>query len=229
MDNLAHKINIVIIDDDTMVANLLVDFFKSNSTINTLYIANSGNQFLEKLDNHAVVPEIILLDLRMKNGSGLDVLEKLSKKSDKPKIIVMSSHYDPSYIGQMLKLGCDAFIPKEITPEELIEIIHKVQQYGHYFMEEQILSLRGQVASKSPKIYLDSRESLSERELEVLQLVCQQLTTKEIAEKLFISPKTVEMHKSNLLIKTGAKNSVGLIIYAIQNKLVDPNDLILLD
>ncbi|WP_430412301.1 response regulator transcription factor [Kordia sp.] len=222
-------INIAIIDDDTMVANLLVDFFERNSTIKTLYTVNSGNSFLEKLNNHVTMPEVILLDLRMNNGSGLDVLEALSKRSEKPKVIVMSSHYDPYYMGQMLKLGCDAFLPKEIDPEELIEVIYKVQQHGHYFSEEQIVSLREQVSPKSPKIYLDSKDSLSERELEVLQLVCQQLTTKEIAEKLFISPKTVEMHKSNLLIKTGVKNSVGLIIYAIQNNLVDPNTLILLD
>lgn len=222
-------INIAIVDDDTMVANLLIDFFERNSNIKTLYTVNSGNSFLEKLDNHSTMPEVIVLDLRMKNGTGLEVLEQLSKRSIKPKVIVMSSHYDASYMGQMLKLGCDAFLPKEIDPEELIEIIYKVKQYGHYFSEEQIVSLRAQVSSKSPKVYLDSKDSLSERELEVLQLLCQQLTTKQIAERLFISPKTVEMHKSNLLIKTGVKNSVGLIIYAIQNNLVDPNDLILLD
>ncbi len=228
MKNKRQTINIAIIDDDTMVANLLADFFERNSSIKTLYTVNSGNSFLEKLDNHATMPEVILLDLRMNNGSGLDVLEVLSKRSEKPKIIVMSSHYDTSYMGQMLRLGCDAFLPKEIDPEELIEIIYKVHQYGHYFSEEQIMSLRKQVSPKSPKVYLDSKDSLSERELEVLQLLCQQLTTKEIAERLFISPKTVEMHKSNLLIKTGVKNSVGLIIYAIQNNLVDPNNLILL-
>lgn len=229
MENKTQIINIAIIDDDTMVVNLLVDFFERNSTIKTLYTVNSGNSFLEKLDSHSTLPEVIVLDLRMKNGNGLDVLDALSKRSEKPKIIVMSSHYDPSYMGQMLKLGCDAFLPKEIDPEELIEVIYKVNQYGHYFSEEQIISLRKQVSPKSPKVYLDSKDSLSERELEVLQLLCQQLTTKEIAERLFISPKTVEMHKSNLLIKTGVKNSVGLIIYAIQNNLVNPNDLILLD
>ena len=230
MEKQTPIIQIAIVDDDVLVSTLLRDFFEQTSAIKTVYIANSGNQFLEEFGNNAAMPDIILLDLRMKNGSGLEVLEQLSNMEvSLPKVIVMSSHYDASYMGQMLKLGCDAFLPKEIDPEELIEIIYKVYEYGHYFLEEQIVSLRKQVATKGPKLHINSKDSLSERELDVLELLCQQLTTKEIAGRLFISPKTVEMHKSNLLVKTGVRNSVGLIMYAVQNKLIDPNSLILLD
>jgi DNA-binding NarL/FixJ family response regulator len=229
MEKQAPIIKIAIVDDDIMVSALLRDFFERTGTIKTLYIANSGNQFLEEFGNNVEIPDVILLDLRMKNGSGLEVLEELSRMEERPKIIVMSSHYDASYMGQMLKLGCDAFLPKEIDPEELIEIMHKVYEYGHYFLEEQIVSLRKQVATKSPKLHLNSKDILSERELEGLELLCLQLTTLEIADRLFISPKTVEMHKSNLLVKTGVRNSVGLIMYAVQNKLIDPNNLMLLD
>lgn len=229
MEKQTRIIKIAIVDDDVMVSALLRDFFERTGTIKTLYIAGSGNQFLEEFGNNVKVPDVILLDLRMKNGSGLEVLEQLSMMEESPKIIVMSSHYAPSYMGQMLKLGCDAFLPKEIDPEELIEIIYRVYEYGHYFLEEQIVSLRKQVATKSPKLHINSKDSLSERELEVLELLCQQLTTKEIADRLFISPKTIEMHKGNLLVKTGVRNSVGLIMYAVQNKLIDPNSLILLD
>ena len=228
MEKQTPIIKIAIVDDDIMVSALLRDFFERTGTIKTVYIASSGNQFLEEFRNNVKIPDVILLDLRMRNGSGLEVLEELSRMEERPKIIVMSSHYSPSYMGQMLKLGCDAFLPKEIDPEELIEIMHKVYEYGHYFLEEQIVSLRKQVATKSPKLHLNSKDSLSERELEVLELLCQQLTTKEIADRLFISPKTIEMHKSNLFIKTGVRNSVGLIMYAVQNKLIDPNNLILL-
>ncbi|WP_064966610.1 response regulator transcription factor [Tenacibaculum ovolyticum] len=229
MEKQAPIIKIAIVDDDIMVSALLRDFFERTGTIKTLYIANNGNQFLEEFGNNVEIPDVILLDLRMKNGSGLEVLEELSRMEERPKIIVMSSHYDASYMGQMLKLGCDAFLPKEIDPEELIEIMYKVFECGHYFLEEQIVSLRKQVGTKSPKLHINSKDSLSERELEVLELLCQQLTTKEIADRLFISPKTVEMHKGNLLVKTGVRNSVGLIMYAVQNKLIDPNNLILLN
>ena len=229
MEKQNEIIKIVIVDDDVMIASLLRGFFESVNTIEVLYTANSGNQFLEKLEEHKVLPDIILLDLRMKNGTGLEVLEKLSKMEQKIKTIVMSSHYNPSYMGQMLKLGCDAFLHKENEPEELVEIIHEVYEKGHYFSQEQIESLRKQVTTKSPRLNVNSKDSLSSRELEVLEMLCQQRTTKGIADKMFVSPKTVEAHKSNLLVKTGVKNSVGLIIYAIQNKLVDPNNLVLLN
>ncbi len=222
-------IKIAIVDDDIITTSLLKDFFETSSNIKVLYTANSGNHFLKKWKEEEILPDIVLLDLRMKNGTGLDVLEKLSDEKQEIKTIVISSHYKASYTGQMLKLGCDAFLPKEMGPEELVEIICEVFEKGHYFLQEQIEGLRKQVATKSPKLYLNSKDGLSSRELEVLEMLCQQLTTKEIGDKMYISPKTVEAHKSNLLVKTGVKNSVGLIIYAIQNKLVNPDNLILLN
>jgi DNA-binding NarL/FixJ family response regulator len=229
MDTQDSKIKVVIVDDDRLVANLLSDYFEKSNMVEPLYIANSGNDFFEKLESIEKQPDVIILDLRMEDGNGLDVLELLLQKGKPIKTIVMSSHYDPLYMGQMLKLGCDAFLSKETDPEELIEIIEIVHERGHYFTEEQISNMRTQISTRGPKLSMNSKDSLSEREIEVLKLLGQQLTTKEIATKLFISPKTVEMHKSNLLLKTGVKNSVGLIIYAIQNKLIDPNDLILLN
>jgi len=221
-------IKLAIIDDDKIVSNLLQDYFSANSKITTLYIAHSGNQFLEYIHQENELPDIIILDLRMKDGSGLDVLDAISKEQKPFKIVVISTYYDLQYIGQMLKLGCDAFLPKEIDPKELITIIETVYQKGSYFTEAQIQHIRTQIAPKTPKLHLDAEKGLTERELEVLELLSQQLTTKEIAEKMFLSPKTVEMHKSNLLLKTGTRNSIGLIIYAIQHQLINPDQLMLL-
>ncbi|MEM6722213.1 MAG: response regulator transcription factor [Bacteroidota bacterium] len=220
---------LAIVEDDTMVAQLLKNHIERCSDIQVLYVANNGNEFFERLANSTKIPEVVLLDLRMKNGNGLEVLEKLQIAKSAMKTIVMSSHYDPSYLGQMLKLGCSAFLPKELDPDELILIIKKVYQEGFFFTEDQVQMLRKQIASKSPKLHLDSKTSLSQRELEVLQLIAKQLTNKEIGERLFISTKTVEMHKSNLFVKTGAKNAVGLVMYAIQNQLIDPNDFMMLN
>lgn len=229
MDVQHSEIKIAIIDDDRLVTVLLQDFLEQNTTIKPIYTANSGQEFLRKLEKHPQQPDVILLDLRMDDGSGLDVLNELGKSKVDFKIIVMTSHYNPVFTGQMLRFGCDAFLPKEIDPEELVGIIEAVYKTGHYFLEEQIINLRKQVSARSPKLKFESKDTLSERELEVLRLVCEQLTSKEIADRLFISVKTIEMHKSNLLLKTGVKNSMGLIIYAVQNKLIDPNSLILLD
>lgn len=228
MNTPTSPIKLAIVDDDKIISSLLKDYFTSNSAIDTILIANSGHQFLEHMATTSDMPDVILLDLQMKNGTGLDVLDAISKEQKPFKIIVISTYYDVNYIGQMLKLGCDAFLPKEVDPSELIDIIYTVSQKGSYFTEEQIHYIRKQISPKSPKLHIQTKNALSERELEVLGLLSQQLTTKEIAERMFLSPKTVEMHKSNLLLKTGTRNSIGLIIYAIQHQLINPDSLLLL-
>lgn len=216
-----YRIKVAIVDDDTMTANLLRELFDRSDLIDTLYIAHSGNELLERLENDSMQPDIVLLDLRMKDGDGFEVLEKLSKKDKIVKIIVMSNYYNLSLVEPMLNLGCDSFLPKEVEFKELLEVIDKVHTSGHYFLEEQIENLQKQAINKRQKLHSESKDDLSVREIEVLKLLAQQLTTKEIAEKLFVSKKTIEVLKSNLLLKIGTKNTAGLIIYAIQNKIID--------
>jgi DNA-binding NarL/FixJ family response regulator len=222
-------IQLAIVEDDTMVAQLLKNFIERDPEINVQYVVDGGNEFFQKLKEDTKYPHIVLLDLRMQNGTGVEVLEKLSKEGFGIRTIVMTSHYSVSFIGQMMQLGCNAFLPKDIDPDQLIEVIKEVARHGHYFTEEQVEVMRKQIAVKSPKFHPESKESLSKRELEVLSLIAQQLTTKEIGERLFISTKTVEMHKSNLLSKTGTRNSAGLLMYAIKNKLIDPDSFMLLN
>lgn len=225
------KINIAIVDDDSLVVQLLTEFLDQSEdpSFEVVLTANSGNDFIKKLASSAYDDlDVILLDMRMQDGDGLFVLEQLKKLSLTARIIVLSSYYKPSYIGQMMNLGVHAFLPKEIDKEELIPILQETHRKGLYFLAEQLETLRNQIAPKTPKILLEPKDTLTTRELEILQLVAQQHTTKEIAQKLFIAPKTVEAHKSNLLSKTGAKNTAGLVMYAIQHSLINPDDFMML-
>jgi DNA-binding NarL/FixJ family response regulator len=106
-------------------------------------------------------------------------------------------------------------------PNILTTAIIEVHSKGYYFLEEQVEVMRTQISSNAPSPNLTSAEALTERELEILQLICQQCTAQQIADKLFITKRTVEGHKSNLLLKTSAKNTAGLVIYAIQKKLIN--------
>ncbi len=226
-----NNINIAIVDDDSLVVQLLSGFLKKSEKplFNILLTANSGNNFIEKLNAGSYNDlDIILLDLRMRDGDGLFVLEQLQKLPLQAKVIVLTSYYKPSYIGQMMNLGAHAFLPKEIEKEELMAIIEETYLRGHYFTPEQLDSLRTQIAPKTPKLQIDPKDTITARELEILKLLAQQLTTREIATKLFITPKTVEAHKSNLLSKTGVKNTAGLIMFAIQNQLINPDDFLIL-
>jgi len=226
------KIKIAITDDDSLVVQLLTEYLEKFSPLPCQVIlqAYSGQEFIEKtkLPSFQEV-DIVLLDMRMKEGDGLWVLNELSKQSFSAKIIVLTSYYKTAYIGQMMSLGAHAFLPKEIDKEQLVEIIQEVQQKGHYFSSEQMQSLRSQITAKSPKLQLDPKTQISSRELEVLQLIAQQYTNKEIAEKLCLTVKTIEAHKSNLLSKTGSKNAVGLVVYAIEQGLIKASDCIRLN
>ncbi len=223
-------IQIAIVDDDRLVVQLLSDYFQKNDALNVSIEAYSGNSFLSKLKESEECPQVVILDLRMDDGDGIQTLEYLNRNYPDIKIVVLSSYYKASFMGYMLKAGVHAFIPKGTDKEDLLAIIFEVHKKGHFFTNEQITHLRKQLPNKKPPITgSNSGGSLSERELEILKLLCQQLTAKEIAKKLFISTKTVEAHKSNLLLKTGVKNMVGLIIFAIKNSIVNPDEIFLLD
>jgi DNA-binding NarL/FixJ family response regulator len=223
-----QNINIAIVDDDSLVVQLLTQFLEQsiNPSFNIVLTANGGYELMDKMQTVTTPIDILLLDLRMKEGDGFWVLDQLKEQSSSTKIIVLSSYYKPSYIGQMLQQNAHAFLPKEIGKEELIQVIQELYTKGYYLNTDQVQSLRKQITPKAPKLHIDPKDTITSRELEVLQLIARQKTTKEIAEELYLSPKTVEAHKSNLFSKTGVKNVAGLIMYAIKEGLIDPNEFI---
>jgi len=220
------KIKIGIVDDDLLFVQLLKNYIDNNGDYQVTLTSTGGYQFLTE-DSGSL--DILILDLRMTNGDGLEVMAELAKRETETKIIVLSSFYRRSFMGQMLKMGAHAFLPKEIELEELLAVIKTVHHTGHYFSNDQIDVMRSQLSNKLPEFHAFSKNELTDREVDVLRLVCQQLSTKEIADSLFISPKTVETHKTNLMIKTGVKNMAGLVIYAVQNKVIDPDEIVLFD
>lgn len=221
------KIKVGIVDDDLLLVQLLKNYINNTNDYEVVLTSTGGHHFLNETDTN--LPDILLLDLRMTHGDGIEVLAALASTQDAPKIIVLSSFYRRSFMGQMLKMGAHAFLPKETDPEDLMKVMHAVYHNGHYFSEEQVEVMRSQLSNKLPEFSPVSKDGLTERETEVLRLVCQQLSTKEIADALYISPKTVETHKTNLMLKTGVKNMAGLVIYAVQNQIVDADEIVLLD
>lgn len=218
-------ITIALVDDDALIVSLLQDFLGNQKDMEICYTADSGEMLMEKIAKESALPDVMILDLNMKGINGVEVTEFLKQNYPSIKVILMTSHYKRSFMGFMLKTGVAAFIPKGISPIQLVEIIKEIYDKGFYFMEDQLGVLREQISHKSPKPTLIERNKLTEREIEVLKLICFQKTAKEIGEKLFITPRTVEGHKSNLFIKTEARNIAGLVIYAIQNDYIEPNEV----
>jgi DNA-binding NarL/FixJ family response regulator len=220
-----ESIKITITDDDALIVSLLQNYLQSLDGIEVLFTAGSGDELLQKLANAATLPHVVLLDLKMAGMDGIEATEKLKQQWPDIKVIVVSSHYQKSFMGFMLKTGVSAFLPKGISPVELVNIIRTVQTQGYYFKEEQLAALRTQIPTNAPRPALSDDEGLTEREVDVLKLICQQKTAKEIGDLLFITQRTAEGHKNNLFAKTGAKNIAGLVIYAIQHGIIRVDEL----
>jgi DNA-binding NarL/FixJ family response regulator len=218
-------IHIGIVDDDALIVDLLSNYLDKIPHINIVLTANDGAECIQKIGELEQLPSILLMDLKMKGMDGIETAERLKISHPDIKIVILSSHYKISFMGFMMKTGVSAFAPKGVSTKDLLEIIEEVNAKGFFFMKDQLETIREQLSSKSPKPIIKDEELLSEREVEVLRLICKQKTAKEIGEELFITQRTVEGHKNNLFIKTNAKNIAGLVIYAIQNNFIQSDDL----
>lgn len=222
-----EKIKLAIIDDDYLIVTLLKSFFNQKSTIEVVFDTTDGRLFLDFLEEESSsAVDILLLDLKMKTIDGLEILRHIKIKQSELKVIVISSHYQDQTIGFMTKEGVASFLPKGISPHELLSIIKQVHEKGFYLTSTQVEILRDQISLKVPKpIIIESEELLTDREIEIIKLLCRQKTAKEIGETLFIAQRTVEGHKNNLFSKIGVRNVAGLIVYALQKNIVTLEEL----
>ncbi|MGS4347289.1 response regulator transcription factor [Myroides odoratus] len=218
-------IQVTLLDDEVLITDLLSNFLQQDPSIEIKNTYNSGATFLHGLQENTTLPDIFIFDYRLGDMDGLELLKHLRTLEIQVPVILLSSHYNDSLISFIVKTGFAAFLPKNMKPSALIEVIHEVYNKGFYLLPAQFEHLREQMLPKNQPLTTDLKLALTEREIEVLHLIAKQKTGKEIADLLFISLKTVEGHKNSLFLKTGAKNVVGLIVYAVQNKLITLDEL----
>jgi len=215
---LLQKPNILIVDDHLIFRQGLKSILTSENIANIIGEASNGMELLKLLSH--VKPDLVLMDIDMPQMNGLDATEKALELIPDLKIIAFSMFSDEEYYYKMIDRGVKGFILKTSGINELENAIQNVMLGDTYFSNELlrkiIINLGHPTNGKSTL-----QENLTDRETEILQQICQGLTTEEIAEKLFISPKTVKSHKSNLLEKTACKNTPALILFAIKNKIVE--------
>lgn len=219
--NAPTKIRLALVDDEQLIVTLLEQFFQKQPDVEVVLTAHSGASLQEQLTLIEDLPQVLLLDLRLPQMDGVAIAQWLQKNYPDIQIIVVSSHYQKTFMGYLLKTGVSGFVPKGVLPQQLLEIVRTVHEQGYYFLPEQVDIMRQQITSKAPKPKLDAPISITTREKEILELLCQQKTAQEIADKLYITRRTVEGHKNNLLSKTGMKNTAGLIVYAIKEGIID--------
>ena len=205
------KIKLAIVDDHEIFRDGLRLVLEQIKEFEVVVEYESGDELLRHLDD--VELDVILLDINMPGTDGIKATELVKARKPDLGIIGLSMQSDQISPLKMIKNGADGFVQKKSGKYELEQAIHSVYQGGNYFSQE-ILKL---LAGKVQKGRSEADSELTEREHDVLVYICQGLSTKEIAEELFLSPKTIEIHRANLMSKTACKNSAQLVIWAIRN------------
>lgn len=219
-----NPIKIALVDDHTMFRKGLRALLEESDEMQVVLEAGNGQEFLDALAEAAV--DLVLLDLDMPVMDGMKTLEVV--KADHPdlKVIILSMHQDEPMILHLMRSGAHGYLIKESEPEEVELAIHSVMESGFYFNDKvSRIMLAGLVKKQVVKPRLRGGVELTRREMEVLREVCLGLTNAEIADKLFLSPRTVEGHRKNILEKTGARNTAAMVIYAIKQGWIDPAEI----
>ncbi|MFO7614942.1 MAG: response regulator transcription factor [Bacteroidales bacterium] len=212
-----QKLNIIIVDDHEFFRNGLKMVINRLKYAKVVGEATNGKEFLELLRQKE--PDIVLIDIQMPQMNGIEATRQALEEYPDLKIVALTMFDDEEYIQSMIDAGAKGFLLKNITREVLDQALQAVQSGKNYYSPELWEFFTRKVAREPRQ---DEEEiQLTRREKEILQLICDGLSNKEIADRLFISERTVIGHKSNLLAKTNTKSSVGLLSYAIKNKLVE--------
>jgi DNA-binding NarL/FixJ family response regulator len=220
MDN---KIKIALADDELLFKEGLISILSKEDDIDILFGAENGKSLIAQLRTARHLPQIIITDIKMPELNGVEATKLIRKEFPNIKVIALTSYFSKPFIINMISIGAVAYLAKNSTPKLMLTTIRQVVSKGFYY-DEQVLKFihEGFLNNNQKSIKSDfDLTYYTKREKQVLKLICKQFTTKEIAEVLFISPRTVEGHRNNLLTKTASKNLAGLVVYAIQNNLVN--------
>jgi len=220
VNSLHATINVLIADDHTMFADGIESLLKVEEKINVIGKCFDGASIFDVLPNQQV--DVLLLDVNLPKMNGIEVCKKLSSDYPKVRVLALSMYNEESFISEILNNGASGYILKNTGRTELLNAIHKVYAGESYFSKEVTQTImnslvRSEQAEQKKKVI----PKISRREKEVLKLIVAEHTTQEIGEKLFISLKTVESHRSNLLAKLNARNTAGLVRIAFEHKLLD--------
>ncbi|MAQ40966.1 response regulator transcription factor [Mesonia oceanica] len=209
------KINIIIADDHLMFLEGINTILQDMPEIDEIHLATEGKQVLRLLKQFEI--DLIISDISMPKMDGIELLKAIKKNHSEIKIIMLSMLDNHRTVHKVIQKGAHGFVPKFTSKEELQKAVRTVLGGEQYFSD--LIKQRYMESVFERKKYKNIE--LSPREKEVLKLLGEELTSKEISEQLFISVNTVETHRKNILLKTGAKTTTGAVKYAIESGLFD--------
>lgn len=212
---------IAIADDEALFRRGMRLILEDYPGLHVTLEAENGQELLDKIRASDELPDVLLLDLKMPVMGGIEAAEIIRREFPSILIIVISSHFSKAFIINMIEIGASAYLGKNTAPDEVVETIRMVREKGFYYNTAVMGIIRENImAPIQSKQVLEQPVEITNREKEVLQLICEEYTTQEIADRLYISVRTVDGHRNNLLSKLGCRNTAGLVVYALQHELV---------
>lgn len=208
--------NVVLADDHELFLSGLKGLLSRQPECEVVGTAHNGVECLGLLDK--VACDVVVMDIDMPEMDGIQATEQITRRFPNVKVVVLSMHSDDEYYFRMVEVGAKGFILKNSSIDEVVASIRTVAEGGNYFSQELLRNLVGnlkQSRSEHPE------KVLSEREREILLLICKGLSNQEIAEALFISKRTVDKHRANILEKTECRNTANLVVWAIKNSIAE--------
>ncbi len=216
MNNLKSTVKLLLVDDHVMLLDGLKMLLKNESGIEILAEATTAEEALLALDRYPV--NFVITDINLPGMSGIALSKKIKELHPSIKILVLSMFNEKSKVNEMINHGVNGYILKNTGKKELLEAIGKIWNGGLFFSDEIIETLMKASASEDKPV---DEINLTKREIEIVKMISTELTNGEIAEKLFLSERTVETHRKNIFKKTGSKSVVGLMNYAYDHGMIE--------
>jgi len=219
MKNIDKVIKVAIADDHALFRAGVKTSLSSKRDVELIAEADNGMQLLNLLKH--IEPDVILLDIQMPIMDGIQTLPEIRKVRPDAKVIILSMHNDHSMISKLMEIGANSYLTKNSDSETIYQAIKTCYEQEFFFNELTNKALLTGLRTKRSDLASPQEVNLSDKETRVLKLMCEEKTTKEIADIVEISPRTVEAIRDKLKTKTGAKSMAGLVMYAVKNGIID--------
>jgi len=218
-----RPIRIALVDDQLLFRQSLALLIQGEPDIALVLESDNGENCLKDMAALQVLPDILLADLEMPGMDGIELNERLHQLYPSVKLVVLSVHASERLIARMIDQGASGYLTKNCDKAELMTALYTVHSTGYYLNNRVLNALRNVSRNNavSPKSLNGVPVVLSKREKEILHLICKEYNTSEIAQRLYLSPRTVEGHRNNLLQKTGRRNTAGLVLFALKYRLFE--------
>ena len=212
-----ERIKIAIVDDHKLVSKAIENMISFNPKFEVVMNCFNGEDFLKELEQKKTLPEVVLMDINMPRKNGIETTAFLTEKHPEIKVIALTMEDNESTIINMLKVGAKGYLLKDMSPDILFDAINIVHEKGIFYTDivtQSLLKIKTEEKATNEII-----DVLKEREKEFIKLACSELTYREIAEKMCVSPRTIDGYRDSVFTKLNVKTRVGIVLFAIKHDI----------